>query len=108
MQKDLIAEEIDVVSFYMWNKLIERMDCNEAKSKKVSYFDKVFCNSFDRFPSDENVDEPEPLCDALKSAWFLELMNMDEGVLFDGEKEMIARMSERAKENESLKNILVD
>lgn len=82
---------IDRISFHMWKKLIKRMDCNEAKFGKVRYFDRVFCNSFDRFPSDESVVEPAPMFDVKKSAWYEELRRMPKELLLNGEQEMLDR-----------------
>lgn len=83
---------IDRISFHMWKKLIKRMDCNEAKFGKVRYFDRVFCNSFDRFPSDESVVEPAPMFDIKKSAWYEELRRMPKELLLNGEQEMLDRL----------------
>lgn len=83
---------IDRISLHMWSKLIKRMDCNEAKFGKVRYFDRVFCNSFDRFPSDESVIEPAPMFDVKKSAWYEELQRMPKELLLSGEQEMLDRL----------------
>lgn len=96
--KDYAEGKIDRISYYMWCRLIDRMDCNEAKAGCVKYFDKVFCNTFDRFPVANGYEEPKPLCNAYKSAWYNELVAMDDSLLLHGEAEMINRMVEREKE----------
>lgn len=87
--------EIDELSYELWQELISSLDCLGAKQKRCMIVDKVFGNT-GRYPSaNEEVASPDgnikPDYDFKKSAWYLELKDMDESLLFPDEKEMIAR-----------------
>lgn len=87
--------EIDELSYELWQELISNLDCLGAKQKKCMIVDKVFGNT-GRYPSaNGEVASPDgmikPDYDFKKSAWYLELLEMDENLLLPDEKEMIAK-----------------
>lgn len=87
--------EIDVLERDLWEYMLEKLDCLGANRKVCLINDKVFGNT-GRYPSEhENVPSQDgkikPDFDFKKSAWYLELLEMDERLLFPDEKEMIER-----------------
>lgn len=77
-----------------WEFLIRKLDCMGAERGVCLNNDRVFGNT-GRFPSAGDW-VPSPVNEELKpdyrfdrSAFFLELLNMDESMLFPGEKEMV-------------------
>jgi hypothetical protein len=92
IESDHRAGELDDLSYYMWKTSEERADVGEASSKKVSFFDPMFCNSFKRYPNDPNHEEPAPIFDANKVSWKYELIDLYRErpeLLLPNEKEMI-------------------
>lgn len=90
--------QIDDLDYEVWQLMISKLDCLGANAGKCLIYDKVFGNT-GRFPSGhDKVASPggliKPDYDFRKSAWYKELCEMDEALLFKGEKEMIARWKE--------------
>jgi len=92
IERDKNDGSLDPLSYYMWKTAEERADVGEASSKKTSFYDPMFCNSFKRFPNDPNHEEPAPMFDANKLSWKYELIDMYRNspcLLLPGEREMI-------------------
>mgnify|MGYP003426376987 FL=1 len=93
---DLQDKKIDELTYMMYHDIIASADCMGAKQKKGMNYDKVFGNSFNRYPSanDEVKDITESASyDFKKSAWYLELKRIFKEkpeLLFDSEEEMIS------------------
>jgi len=80
---------------YGWQKLLAKLDCMGADKKVCLNNDMVFGNT-GRYPSaNDNVPSPDgkikPMQDFKKSAWYMELKQLDASLLFPDEKEMIER-----------------
>ena len=93
LESDLYNGEIDDLTYFYYAKMISGADCMGAKNKVCVNYDKVFGNT-GRFPSanetiQKNTDNA--LYDFKKSAWYLELLDLDQDLLFPGENEMIER-----------------
>lgn len=85
---------IDSNTFRMYTSIINNADCMGAKQKKGMNYDKVFGNSFERYPScnREVADITENAeYDYKKSAWYLEMQKLPDDLLFPDEKEMIKK-----------------
>jgi hypothetical protein len=81
---------LDDLSYYMWDKIEKAADVGEARTKKTTFFDPLFCNSFARYPS--AAPEPRPMFDANKLSWKYELIEMYQNhpeLLLPGESAMI-------------------
>lgn len=76
-----------------WKYLIERLDCLGANRKVCINYDKVFGNTGRYKSLNDDIPSPDgkikPDYDFTKSAWFKELLELDDNLLFDDEKEMI-------------------
>lgn len=86
---------IDNLEFELWKEMISKLDCLGANRKQCLLNDKVFGNT-GRYPSGhENVPSADgkikPDFDFKKSAWYQELLEMDESLLLPDEKEMIEK-----------------
>lgn len=86
---------IDEGTFLLYNEIIRTADAAGAKNKVGQNTDKVFGNSFRRYPdANTEVTEITKNCsyDFTNSAWYLELIRLfveEPQLLFEGEKEMI-------------------
>mgnify|MGYP006335218407 CR=1 FL=1 len=85
-----------------WPQLVDRLDCLGAKQGKCLIQDKVFGATGRFLPGSKRVAVPQseshrfpenPVADwdFTKSAWYLELLELPDDLLFPGEKEMIER-----------------
>lgn len=81
------APDCDSLDITLWSELLSQLDTLGYKQKKCLIYDRVFGNT-GRYPSGEGVCE-NPDFDFKKSAWYLELQELPEHLLFDREKEMI-------------------
>lgn len=86
---------IDNLSEHFYKDILKNCDCAGAKQKKGMNYDRVFGNSFERYPhGNEEIAEITANCDYdfTKSAWYLELKELRNNrpyLLFNDEKEMI-------------------
>src|SRR5574344_879212 len=96
---DYSMKRIDDLTFNMYWKIIKPADCMGAKQKKGMNTDKVFGNSFTRYPSgNEEINNitKNASYDFKKSAWYLELIRLKDKhpeLLFDDELKMINNWS---------------
>lgn len=94
---DYMDNKIDELTYNFYKRIIAPADAAGAKQKLGMNTDKVFGNSFERYPSgNEEVEMNTKHCDYdyKKSAWYLELQDIaktNPELLFDGEKEMIEK-----------------
>lgn len=94
---DFVIGKIDPLTYKFYTDIISIADASGARQKVGQNYDRVFGNSFDRYPSaNEEVKKITENCDYnfKKSAWYLELIKIYHKrpeLLFDGEKEMIKR-----------------
>lgn len=89
------AKFIDNLEFDLWQEMISRLDCLGANKKVCLNTDVVFGNT-GRYPSgSQRVASEEgdikPRFDFKKSAWYQELLDLDESLLLPDEKEMIEK-----------------
>jgi len=92
IDKDFYNDEIDVLTWKMYSKIIKPADCQGAKQKVCLNYDKVFGNGAQRYHSaNKEIEEITKNADYdfKKSAWYLELQRLPEDLLFVDEKEMI-------------------
>lgn len=95
VRADFIAKDIDQLTFELYTSIISKADAAGAKQHIGTNVDKVFGNSFARYPDGNNeVTEITKTCDYdfRKSAWYKELIRLrhkHEDLLFPDEKEMI-------------------
>lgn len=84
---------IDELSYKFYYDIIAPSDAAGAAQHVGKNYDKVFGNSFKRYP-DANIEVTDITAncdyDYTKSAWYLELQRMPDYLLFKDEKEMIA------------------
>lgn len=83
---------IDKLTYNFYTEIIKPADCAGAARKIGLNYDKVFGNSFARYPAaNEEVQKITNECDYdfKKSAWYLELKRLDKDLLFDNEQKMI-------------------
>lgn len=92
---DFVKDEIDELTYTFYKNIILPADASGANKKVGQNYDKVFGNSFKRYPdANEEVTEITKNCDYdfTKSAWYLELQRIAEtepDLLFKDEEEMI-------------------
>lgn len=90
-------ESIDILTYNFYKTIVNKADCDGAKNKVGKNTDKVFGNSFKRYPNaNELVTEITYNCDYdyKKSAWYFELQRLlkeQPELLFVDEKEMIEK-----------------
>ena len=94
--------EIDILTYKFYKTIISKADCAGSYDKVGKNTDKVFGNSFKRYPNaNDDVDYATKNCDYdyKKSAWYLELQRLyktDKSLLFVDEDKMIEGWSENA------------
>ena len=91
---DLDNNIIDILTYNFYIIMLENADCMGAKQHLGKNVDKVFGNSFKRYPdADNDVTYATEHCsyDYKKSAWYQELKRMPDYLLFENEKEMIKK-----------------
>ena len=92
--------DLDELDKYIYQTMLNRCDVFGADKKKCFCYDKMFGNSFKRFPDgNEEVTETTKNClfDYKKLAWYQELKRMSKeepDLLFEEEKEMIKKWEE--------------
>lgn len=97
VKADYEAGKIDELTYHFYTDIITPADAAGAAKKVGQNYDRVFGNSFERYPSANNeVKEITEHCDYdyTKSAWYEELKRIAKKspeLLFDGEKEMIKK-----------------
>jgi hypothetical protein len=92
VEEDFKLGLIDKLTYRFYKEIITPADASGANRKVGQNYDKVFGNSFKRYPdANEEITEITENCtyDFTKSAWYLELQKLNQALLFDGEKEMI-------------------
>ena len=103
VRADFTLGTIDTLTYKFYTDIISNADAAGAKQKVGQNYDKVFGNSFDRYPSaNEEIKKITENCDYdfKKSAWYQELLTIYRKrpeLLFDGEKEMIERWLDTRK-----------
>ena len=83
---------IDALTYNFYAEIIRPADCAGAARKVGQNYDKVFGNSFARYPAaNAEVQKITDECDYdfKRSAWYAELKRLNKDLLFDGEQEMI-------------------
>ena len=97
IEQDHDCALIDSLTFKMYHDIISPADCMGAKQKKGMNYDRVFGNSFARYPSaNADIESITSSCtyDFKKSAWYAELINIYKTkpeLLLPDEKEMIEK-----------------
>lgn len=95
INEDYDNKKIDFWTYTFYNEIISKADCAGASKHVGQNYDKVFGNSFERYPSmNKEIEDITENCDYdyKKSAWYLELKRIAKlhpELLFDNEKEMI-------------------
>ena len=92
VKQDYLDGTIDALTYNFYTEIISPADCAGAARKVGQNYDKVFGNSFARYPAaNAEVQKITDECDYdfKKSAWYAELKRMNKDLLFDGEQEMI-------------------
>lgn len=87
---------IDYLTYKMYSEILKNADALGAKQHLGMNYDKVFGNSFKRYPdANDEITRITFNCDYdfRKSAWFLELQRLDKDLLFPNEEEMIKSWS---------------
>lgn len=87
---------IDELTYNFYTEIIKPADCAGAARKVGQNYDKVFGNSFARYPAaNDEIKKITSECDYdfKKSAWYAELKRLDKTLLFDGELQMIESWS---------------
>ena len=90
-----LREYINTSNDKNWEYLFDKLDCIGADRKVCLNYDKVFGNTGrypsanDKIPSIDGKIKPD--YDFTKSAWYEELLELDETLLFNDEKEMIRK-----------------
>lgn len=98
--EDYAKGDIDKLTFDFYTMAIQSADAAGAAKKVGQNYDKVFGNSFKRYPdANEEITEVTENCDFdyTKSAWYQELKRIAKEkpeLLFDGEAEMIESWGE--------------
>lgn len=93
LENDFQQGYIDNLTAYFYTKIVKSADCMGAKNKVGCCVDRVFGNSFRRYPAvNSNVAGITYTCDYdyRKSAWYLELQRLNKDLLFVDEDKMIA------------------
>lgn len=97
ISNDLMKNEIDLLTYQFYYDIIRPADAAGARNKVGQNYDKVFGNSFARYPdANQEITTITETCDYdfKKSAWYLELQRIAEyepDLLFEDEKEMIEK-----------------
>lgn len=92
VKSDYEAGIIDKLTYTFYTEIITPADCAGAARKVGQNYDKVFGNSFARYPAaNADVQKITDECDYdyTKSAWYHELKRIDKSLLFDNEQNMI-------------------
>lgn len=95
IEKLYYNSQIDVLTYHFYKTILYNADCDGAKFKIGKNTDKVFGNSFKRYPdANEEVTETTNNCDYdfKKSAWYQELKRLyktNKDLLFADEDKMI-------------------
>ena len=90
--EDFNDGKIDNLTYMFYYNIISPADCAGAARKVGQNYDKVFGNSFERYPAaNPEVQKITDNCDYdfTKSAWYLEMKRMDKSLLFPDEQQMI-------------------
>lgn len=92
VSEDYKAGKIDKLTYEFYTSIITPADCAGAARKVGQNYDRVFGNSFERYPAaNKDVQDITDKCsyDFTKSAWYLEMQRLDKDLLFDNEQKMI-------------------
>lgn len=92
IEADFMLRKIDKLTYMFYKEIISPADCAGAARKVGQNYDKVFGNSFARYPAaNPEVQKITDECDYdfKKSAWYLEMKRLPKTLLFPGEQEMI-------------------
>ena len=92
IEKDFKNNKIDSLTYKFYKDIISTADATGANRKVGQNYDKVFGNSFKRYPdANDEITSITENCnyDYTKSAWYLELQRLPKHLLFDNEEEMI-------------------